>query len=141
MLNKKSIKRINKVLSYFLIFSVISIFSVYIIFFSNFVMPWERNEIIKTSLNWGGLNEFPKNAEIINIEKKGSMFTRQFIIEFKSSDKEINSWIEKSKRLKNNIPKIENQTKIYEIYPGEENAFGGKVEIKNNIVKINMSWS
>lgn len=104
-------------------------------------MPWERNEIIKTSLNWGGLNEFPKNAEIINIEKKGSMFTRQFIIEFKSSDKEINSWIEKSKRLKNNIPKIENQTKIYEIYPGEENAFGGKVEINNNIVKINMSWS
>ncbi|UWX66523.1 hypothetical protein NZD85_11615 [Empedobacter stercoris] len=104
-------------------------------------MPWERNEIIKTSLNWGGLNEFPKNAEIINIEKKGSMFTRQFIIEFKSSDKEINSWIEKSKRLKNNIPKIENQTKIYEIYPGKENAFGGKVEIKNNIVKINMSWS
>ena len=104
-------------------------------------MPWERNEIIKTSLNWGGLNEIPKNAEIINIEKKGSIFTRQFIIEFKSSDKEINSWIEKSKRLKSNIPKIENQNKIYEIYPGEENAFGGKVEIKNNIVKINMSWS
>jgi hypothetical protein len=31
--------------------------------------------------------------------------------------------------------------KIYDIHPGENGALGGSVEIDNNIVKINMSWS
>ena len=139
--NNKKIKILKKILSYFLIFSGILIFSVYLIFFSNFVMPWEKNEIIKTTLNWGGLNKLPENSEIIKIEKNGSMFTRQFIIEFESSNSEINSWIKNCKNLKNITPKIENNTKVYEIHPGEDGANGGKVEINKNIVKINMSWS
>ena len=28
-------------------------------------MPWERNEIIKTTLDWGGLNKLPENSKII----------------------------------------------------------------------------
>ena len=102
MYKQKKFKIINRIISYFLIFSTLFIFSIYIIFFSNIVMPWERNEIIKTTLDWGGLNKLPENSKIIEIEKRGSMFTRQFIIEFESSDSDINSWIDKSEKLKKN---------------------------------------
>lgn len=89
----------------------------------------------------GGLSELPIDAENIEIERRGSMFTRQYIIEFNSSEAEIEKWIEKSKRLKNNIPKTEGKAKVYEIYPGEEEAMGGKVKIEKDKVSINMSWS
>ena len=141
MYKQKKFKIINRIISYFLIFSTLFIFSIYIIFFSNIVMPWEKNEIIKTTLDWGGLNKLPENSKIIEIEKRGSMFTRQFIIEFESSNSDINSWIEKNEKLKKITPKIENQKKIYDIHPGENGALGGSVEIDNNIVKVNMSWS
>ena len=39
-------------------------------------MPWKKNEIIKTTLDWGGLNKLPENSKIIRIEKRGLMFTR-----------------------------------------------------------------
>ncbi|MNK62699.1 hypothetical protein D3C87_818860 [compost metagenome] len=104
-------------------------------------MPWNKDEVIKTTLKWGGLKELPTNSEIITLEKRGSIFTRQFIIEFVSSENEIKNWIKKSKRLKNNQPKSDTNKMIYEIYPGEDDSFGGKVEIKKDTVKINMSWS
>jgi hypothetical protein len=105
MYKQKKFKIINRIISYFLIFSTLFIFSIYIIFFSNIVMPWEKNEIIKTTLDWGGLNKLPENSKIIEIEKRGSMFIRQFIIEFESSNSDINSWIEKNEKLKKKYSK------------------------------------
>ena len=104
-------------------------------------MPWQKKEIIETTLLWSGLNKFPENAEIIDIEKRGSMFTRQFIIKFNAEKEEIQKWKNSSKRLKNNIPKINGKTELYRISPGENGAMGGKVEIEGNNVKINISWS
>jgi hypothetical protein len=105
MYKQKKFKIINRIISYFLIFSTLFIFSIYILFFSNIVMPWEKNEIIKTTLDWGGLNKLPENSKIIEIEKRGSMFIRQFIIEFESSNSDINSWIEKNEKLKKKYSK------------------------------------
>jgi len=104
-------------------------------------MPWQKKEIIETTLLWGGLNELPKNAKFINMEKRGSLFTRQFIIEFISKKDDITNWKNQSKRLKDRIPKIKSQTELFEIYPGENGAMGGKVEIEGNKVTINISWS
>ncbi len=131
----------KKLFGIFSVFLILSIVSLYIIFFSNYVMPWDKEEAIKTTLNWCGLRELPKNSEIITLEKRVSIFTRQFIVEFVSSENEIKDWIKKSKRLKNNQPKLNSNKVIYEIYPGEDDSYGGKVEIKNDTVKINMSWS
>jgi hypothetical protein len=69
------------------------------------------------------------------------MFSRQFIIQFNSNEFQIQKWINASKRLKNNSPRILNGTKIYDIYPGENGAMGGQVKTKDTIVIINMSWS
>jgi len=124
------------------LFILFGMFCIYINYFSPFVMPWQREDAIKSALSWGQLEKLPENAEIIDMEKRGSIFTRQFIIEFESSELEIKKWILKSKGFKNNIPKTIKNTKIYLIYPKEDlQSSGGKVEITGNRVLMNMSWS
>ncbi|MCA0133764.1 hypothetical protein [Winogradskyella alexanderae] len=122
-----------------------AVFSLVIIWFyvsNTYVLPWEKKEVIQTTLEWGGLNDLPNEIQNLKLDKKGSMFTRQFIIEFEVDDSnKISDWIKKSKRLKNNIPKLKGNTKIYEIYPGENDSYGGRVEIEGKKVKIDMSWS
>ena len=122
-----------------LLLFLVSIF-LYLDLFSSIVFPWQRKEAIETTLNWGGLAELPKEAEIVNVEKKGSPFTRSFVIQFKANKSEIENWIQKSKRLKNTEPKMRGETKTYEIYPGENEALGGKVRVENGKVLIYISW-
>lgn len=113
----------------------------YLNFFSPFVMPWQKEETIKTALIWGGLAKLPENVKITKLRKYGSLFTREFVIEFTSSKDEIEKWIIRSKRLKYNCPKIKAKTEIYEIHPGEFNSYGGEVKVDGNKVVIHMSWS
>ncbi|WP_299109404.1 hypothetical protein [uncultured Tenacibaculum sp.] len=125
--------------------TLVTCFACLILFFfisNSYVLPWEKEEAIETTIKWGGLNELPKDIKNLKIDKRGSIFTRQFIIEFEVNHLEqINYWIHKSKRLKDNTPTIDKGKKIFLIYPGEQGANGGKVEIHDKEVKINMSWS
>lgn len=115
---------------------------IYIYISNSYVLPWEKKEAIQTTLKMGGLNQLPNGINNVKIEKRGSIFTRQFIIEFNYEDsKQIDDWIRQSKRLKDNVPKIKRNAKVFEIYPGEINSYGGKVEIRDKKVRINMSWS
>ncbi|MFC6266258.1 hypothetical protein [Flavobacterium panici] len=114
---------------------------IYLNYFSSFVMPWDRDEAIEAALSWGKLDKLPKDADITHMEKRGSIFTRQFIIEFTSSESEIKNWILKSKGFKGVEPEIKDGTKIYEIHPKNLESYGGRVKIKGNTVYINMSWS
>ncbi|WP_396187069.1 hypothetical protein [Flavobacterium sp.] len=131
---KKTIKILASLLFFILVFG-------YLNFFSSIVFPWQKAEAIKVTLNWGGLAELPKGAENLSVKKNGSMFTRTFTIEFDANQKEIENWILNSKRLKNNKPKVKGVNKTYEIYPGENESFGGKVSVENRKVTIRMSWS
>lgn len=114
----------------------------YIYISNTYVFPWEKEEAIQFALTIGGLNALPDNIKNLEIEKKGSFFTRQFIIDFEfKNSTQLKNWIQTSKRLKNNTPNIKGNTKVYEIYPGEENSYGGKVKIQDKKVQINMSSS
>lgn len=135
--NKKIMSKI-KILSFF-VFGFL-LFA-YLNYFSDIVMPWQEKEIVETTLFWGGLDELPTSAALVNIEKRGSMFTRQFIIEFIATKEDIAKWRNTSKRLKNKLSKTNLKTAIFEIYPGENGAMGGTVEIEGNKVKINISWN
>ncbi len=104
-------------------------------------MPWDREEAIEAALSWGKLDKLPKDADITHIEKRGSIFTRQFIIEFTSSEAEIKNWVLKSKGFKEAEIEIKDGTKTYEIHPKDLESYGGRVKIKGNKVYINMSWS
>lgn len=119
----------------------LGLFFLYLNFFSSYVMPWQKEEAIQSALTWGGLAALPENAEIIKIGKYGSVFTRQFKIQFTSSKAEIEKWILKSKRLKSNVPKFQKETKIYQIHPGELDSYGGEVTVEGNTVFISISWS
>lgn len=130
--------KIAKIIS---ILFLLIIFFLYLNCFSSFVMPWQKEDAIKCALSWGQLENLPEKAEIISMEKRGSIFTRQFIIEFESSESEIKKWMQQSKGFQNNIPKIRKNTKVYEIHPKSLQSYGGRVEITGNKVLINMSWS
>ncbi|MHC0440370.1 hypothetical protein [Flavobacterium sp. 3-210] len=130
-----------KIIKVFAVVLFLGMFFLYLNFFSSFVMPWQKKDAINASLSWGQLNELPKDAVIFHLEKRGSMFTRQFIIEFTSSKPAIKNWILKSRGFKNVKPEIKNGIKTYEIHPRDSDALGGKVEIEGNRVLINMSWS
>lgn len=121
-----------------LLLLLISIFF-YLKLCSNIVFPWQRKQVIEITLNWGGLAELPKEAEIVSVEKNGSVRARTFTVEFKASKSEIENWILKSKRLKNIEPKIRGQIKTYLIDPGENKSLGGIVSVENGKVRIRMS--
>ena len=131
---------------------VIKIMKVFIVSFTlilcyfyisnSYVFPWEKQNVIETTLEWGRLNKLPNEIKNLTIEKRGNPFTRQFIIDFEVNDpNEIDLWIKQSKRLKDNFPKIKGNVKIYEVYPGEQKSIGGTVKIQGEKVRINMSWS
>ncbi len=113
-------------------------------YFTSIVMPWDRASAIESTIAWGGLAEIPDAATELSVDKEGSMFTREFIIEFELDTLEMNEWIQNSFRIKNAEPLIESDGTIkYEIYPGEDGALGGTVRINksNKTIEINMSFS
>jgi len=125
-----------------LLFGVFTLLLIYVYISNAYVLPWEKEEAIQTTLEMGGLDELPSEIKNLKIDKRGSIFTRQFIIEFELNDSmKMKNWIKQSKRLKDNIPKTNDNSRIYEIYPGENNSYGGDVEIQDKKVRINMSWS
>ena len=133
--NYKIMKFLKIFLSIFVIFSILIIgfFTYYV---SDYVLPWDRVEVINTIQSWGGLSDLPKNATNFEYKKEGSIFTR----EFTAPKSEIENWILKSKGLQQKPSKIIKNTRVFEVR-GYENSMGGKVYIKDNHVKINMMWS
>jgi hypothetical protein len=116
--------------------------SAYFILDEMVVLPSKRQKVIQTTLDWGGLADLPINLEEVHIEKRGSIFTRQFILEFEfNSQSEVDKWIIQSKRLRTLNPIIKGNSKVYEIYPGELDSYGGIIEISGKKVRIDMSWS
>lgn len=111
-------------------------------YFANMVMPWQRAEIIETALTWGGLKELPAKAEVISVETKGSMFSREFIIEFECERQSLENWMDEN-GLDNPVPtEAEDGLRVYQV-AGHEGAIGGKVlvDLEKGKVVIDMSWS
>ena len=105
-------------------------------------MPWDRADAIEAALEWGGLDKLPESADVVTVDTDGSMFTREFIIEFNCEKKDLESWIQKSNLDKLTPIKEENGIRVYQV-PGQQGAIGGHVYIdknKDNVI-IDMSWS
>lgn len=124
------------------VFTLLSIIiiGISVFYFSNYVFPWEKKNAIETTLDWAGISQLPVNNEVISIEKRGTLFSRQFILKFEASDKKIEDWIEKETVFKNINPIQKNNSKKYNI-KGRNGSIGGKIIIHDNKVLINMSWS
>jgi hypothetical protein len=131
----------KKILKPLFVFLVIFFVGTYVYFFSGIVFPWQEEEVAQTVQEWGGLAPFPDNISNVRMSKSGSAFTRTFEIEFDAEATAIEKWIKESKRLKDNKPVYNTDATLFEVYPGEQNATGGTVEVKRNHVKIRMMWS
>jgi hypothetical protein len=111
-------------------------------YFNNIVMPWDRSGAIESALEWGGLAGLPESAENISVETEGSMFTREFIIEFNCDKTDIDEWIKRSGLNDLKPLREQNGIKVYQV-EGQNGAVGGYVYVdknEDNII-IDMSWS
>ncbi|MEO0768151.1 MAG: hypothetical protein AAFY72_01760 [Cyanobacteria bacterium J06649_4] len=52
-----------------------------------------RQSAINTSLAWTLMSPLPESAEQIDVEVGGSMFTREFKVEFRASEADIKDWL------------------------------------------------
>ena len=48
---------------------------------------------IETSLTWTRMSPLPESAKNIDVLVEGSMFTREFEVEFEASEEEIKAWL------------------------------------------------
>lgn len=111
-------------------------------YFSNIMMPWNRMAAVEATETWGGLADLPVNRLLMSIETEGSMFTRTFLISFRSSPASIEKWIEASYGIRDVVPTIQGNHYIYRSV-GYENSIGGTVTVdyETGRVYIKMSWS
>ena len=127
----------------FILFSLVSILILlcYTLLFSNYVFPWQKKNAIETTLVWSGIVSLPVNYDEVTVTQEGSVFTRQFVLEFETSKENIEKWVKTDKGFKNVSFTTKYNRTIYDFHPGKESSYGGTVTIQNNKVLINMSWS
>ena len=111
--------------------------------FMNVILPWHRSSAIEIALTWGGLADLPETAEDVKVTTSGGAFTRTFEVRFHAPKPDVRQWIADSHRLSGAKPvEDEDGRVLYEVYPGEEEAIGGTVEVREGTsVRIYMSWS
>ena len=84
----------------FIVLSITLIVLFVVPYFANIVMPWQKSNAIKTALGWVGISRLPPHAKNVSVKTKGSMFTRQFILEFYSDSTEFKDWIQQVPKIK-----------------------------------------
>jgi hypothetical protein len=73
-------------------------------------VPKQINRIEAFNLveEWSGIKKYPVSKSIIQIEERGNMFTRGFLITMNISTEVAQEWIKKEPLLMNIIPEIYN---------------------------------
>ena len=104
--------------------------------------PWKQNEnAIKTALNWCRLNKIPTAATDVEVQIKGSAFTREFIVTFKSDNSTTEQWLNSSPGIKTKIqlPKAGN----FRVQPDMKGAQFCEIQVNTttNTVTIRVYWS
>lgn len=65
-----------------------------------------KRQMIDAARAIGDLAEFPKSASNVNITRRGSVFTQEFLFTFTADPKEIEDWIRNSPGLKDSKPDV-----------------------------------
>ncbi|QDP00665.1 hypothetical protein [Thalassotalea sp. PS06] len=110
-------------------------------YLNNVLLPWDRNEAVKTTLEWSGTPSLPKDAEITKLEVTGSAFSRGFKLDFTTSKVNLVDWLANS-NLSNGTT-TESGVTIYEIRPAMNGAEYAKVVVNEqaSTVSIEVYWS
>jgi hypothetical protein len=108
-----------------------------------FLMALMDRQAIETSRQWARLDPFPASATQIEVDTKGGMFTREFIVTFTSPLADINAWLAVSPGTAGAMPDMAlNGVRVYQITPGGGAQFAEvKVDDKAEKVTIHTYWS
>ncbi len=97
---------------------------------------------IEATKEWARLNDFPATATNLTVETEGSMFTREFTIQFDAPLSDIQIWLNESPGTKDVVPTINGNTGKYSIEPGG-GALHAELDLDESTghVTINAYWS
>lgn len=119
-----------------------------VIFFSRFssldtMVYRNKDKMIESTLRWGRLAPFPKNAENFVITTEGGPFTRSFRAKFNASEGIIRLWVKNSPGFGDAKREVMAAGKEkYIINPGDGAGYAEVViDYANKHVEIYVSWS
>ncbi len=101
-----------------------------------------RDSAIAAATTWARLAPLPPTAQNLQVEVKGSMFTREFVITFDASPAVIQQWFAVSPGPASASPTVAGAITTYAITPGGGAGFA-EVTVDNNRgrVVIRTYWS
>ena len=103
---------------------------------------YDQKEIIKITQEWANLTPFPKNAELVSVEKLGSSFTREFRVKFTAPKNDIRKWLNNSPGTSAATPKKNGDIEKYLINPADGAQFAEVVyNTETNEIYIRVYWS
>ena len=97
---------------------------------------------LEATKEWARLNDFPTTAANLTVESEGSMFGREFTVEFDAPLADIETWLNESPGTKSVTPSVNGKIRKYAIEPGG-GAQHAELELDENSghVRINTYWS
>jgi len=106
-----------------------------------FINNSNRNSALNTTLKWARLSSFPKCAKDLELVSSGSMFTREFVVEFTCPKSALKKWIDNSPGLLDAVQKKKGDIIIYSIKPGAGAQFAElTVNWQTNHVIVKTYW-
>ena len=101
-----------------------------------------RQSAISVATAWGRLAPLPPSAQNVNVDVKGSMFTREFVITFDAAPSVIQQWIAASPGPSTAPQSTAGAVTTYTIDPGGGAQFAEvTVDANTNRVVIHTFWS
>lgn len=124
-------------------FVAFSIFLIAIVgYFGYDYTPWKQKQhAIETTLYWCQLNDIPESVKDVEVQIKGSAFTREFIVSFTAEKEVIKQWLDSSPGVDQKINLATGKDLI--IKPVMRDAEFGEIKINtvSNTVRIRTYWS
>jgi hypothetical protein len=97
---------------------------------------------VDTALTWARLDELPASAVDVEIDARGSRFTRQFTITFRADPDEIDQWLQSSPGIDNANREAAGPIVTYLIEPGDGAQFAQvRYDTTTHVIEILTYWS
>lgn len=107
-----------------------------------FIQSANYHTAIETTKEWARLNEFPENATNLTVDRDGSLFTVEFVVEFRAPLADIEKWLQESPGTTSVAPTVLDGVRRYPINPGGGAQFAElEVNEKTGHVRIRTYWS
>jgi hypothetical protein len=106
------------------------------------VVWWNERSALHTALEWARLAPLPRDAENVELQVRGGMFTRTFEVTFTTSERGRDNWLKLSPGIRDaEKTRVEDSTH-YEIVPsgGAARAYV-RVDENSRVVTIFSQWS